>query len=283
MQLIDIINRDPNPAPWAEGDNIPWHEPEFSRRMLTEHLTQAHNAASRRFEIIDAHVLWMHTELLHETASSVLDLGCGPGLYSHRLARLGHGCVGIDFSPSSIAYARQTAQQEGLDCTFVLADLRQAEFGTNFDLVTLIYGELNIFQPAHARQLLRKMQRALKPGGLLLLEPHTYAAVRSFGEARPSWSSSTGGLFSAQEHLVLTESVWQPDTQTTTRRHYVVDAVSGRVTRYAQTFQAYTMADYRALLTDCGLRVVDILPALGGMPPGLQPDLFAIVATVDKS
>ncbi|MCB9148550.1 MAG: class I SAM-dependent methyltransferase [Caldilineaceae bacterium] len=283
MQLIDIINRDPNPAPWAEGDNIPWHEPEFSRRMLTEHLTQAHNAASRRFEIIDAHVLWMHTELLHETASSVLDLGCGPGLYSHRLARLGHGCVGIDFSPASIAYARQTAQQEGLDCTFVLADLRQAEFGTNFDLVTLIYGELNIFRPAHARQLLRKMQHALRPGGLLLLEPHTYTAVRNFGRAPAHWSTSASGLFGEEPHLVLTESVWQPDTQTTTRRHYVVEAESGRVTRYAQTFQAYTVADYRALLTDCGLRVVDILPALGGMPSGLQPDLFAIVATVDKS
>ncbi|MEZ4713614.1 MAG: class I SAM-dependent methyltransferase [Caldilineaceae bacterium] len=278
MQLIDIINRDPQPAPWAEGDNIPWHEPEFSRRMLAEHLTQAHNAASRRFEIIDAHVAWMHAELLRERPARILDLGCGPGLYSNRLARLGHGCVGIDFSPASVEYARTTATQEALDCTFVLSDLRQADFGAEFDLVTLIYGELNIFRPADARKLLRKMQQALKPGGLLLLEPHTYAAVHSFGDALPRWSSSTGGLFSTQPHLVLTENMWQPETQTTTRRHYVVDAVSGRVTRYAQTFQAYTMAEYRTLLTECSFRIVDILPALGGTPAGLQPDIFAIVA-----
>ncbi|MEZ4663117.1 MAG: methyltransferase domain-containing protein [Caldilineaceae bacterium] len=279
MHLIDIINRDPHPAPWAEGDNIPWHEPEFSRRMLAEHLTQAHNAASRRFEIIDAHVAWMHADLLKEKRARILDLGCGPGLYSNRLARLGHRCVGIDFSPASIEYARQTALEEALDCVFVPSDLRQADFGVGFDLVTLIYGELNIFRPADARHLLRKMQQALKPGGLLLLEPHTYAAVRSFGDAPARWSSSTGGLFSAQEHLVLTESMWQPDTQTTTRRHYVVDAVSGRVTRYAQTFQAYTIAEYRDLLTECGFRTANMFPALGGTPPGLQPDIFAIVAT----
>jgi len=28
----------------------------------------------------------------------VLDLGCGPGLYASRLARLGHECTGIDYT-----------------------------------------------------------------------------------------------------------------------------------------------------------------------------------------
>ena len=56
MTLFDIIRRSANPLPWSEGDNIPWHDPDFSRRMLDEHLTQAHDAASRRFEIIDRNV-----------------------------------------------------------------------------------------------------------------------------------------------------------------------------------------------------------------------------------
>lgn len=38
----------------------------------------------------------------------MLDLGCGPGLYSHRLATLGHRVHGIDFGPASIAYAGPT-------------------------------------------------------------------------------------------------------------------------------------------------------------------------------
>ena len=53
--ILDLIKRKAVPEPWAEGDNIPWSEPGFSERILAEHLSQAHDAASRRFEIIDKH------------------------------------------------------------------------------------------------------------------------------------------------------------------------------------------------------------------------------------
>ena len=48
-----------------------------------------------------------------ERGARVLDLGCGPGLYTTRLAKLGHTCVGIDFSPASIAYAKAEAEHYG--------------------------------------------------------------------------------------------------------------------------------------------------------------------------
>ena len=45
MNLTDIVNRVKTPEPWSEGDNIPWNDPEFSKRMLQEHLTQDHELA----------------------------------------------------------------------------------------------------------------------------------------------------------------------------------------------------------------------------------------------
>ena len=87
MNLLDVINRTDIPAPWSEGEKIPWDDPAFSERMLREHLSQEHDAASRRFEKIDAHVDWIHHELLSGRATRILDLGCGPGLYASRLAR----------------------------------------------------------------------------------------------------------------------------------------------------------------------------------------------------
>jgi SAM-dependent methyltransferase len=134
MNLLDLIGRTPVPAPWAEGEKIPWNDPDFSARMLKEHLSQEQNAASRRSERIDAHVAWIHHELLDGNPTQVLDLGCGPGLYSNRLARLGHNCVGIDYSPASIAYAVRTAQKEGLPCTFLQEYIRTATYGTGFVL-----------------------------------------------------------------------------------------------------------------------------------------------------
>ena len=110
MNLIDIIHRPANPVPYSEGEKIPWNDPVFSARMLREHLSQAHDAASRRFETIDKHVAWIHRTILAGRPAKILDLGCGPGLYASRLARLGHTCAGIDFSPASIAYAREQAR-----------------------------------------------------------------------------------------------------------------------------------------------------------------------------
>src|SRR5512140_3260874 len=100
MKLIDIVLRPLTPEPWTEHDNIPWYEPEFSKRMLNEHLCQEHDAASRRTERIEKQTDWIHKELLDEKPTWILDLGCGPGLYTTRLAQLGHTCSGIDFSPA---------------------------------------------------------------------------------------------------------------------------------------------------------------------------------------
>ena len=147
MRLLDLIDRTLPPAPWAEGEKIPWDEPGFSGRMLAEHLSQAHDAASRRSETIDRHVRWIHNELLGCAATRVLDVACGPGLYASRLARLGHECVGIDFSPASIAHAAAAAERDRLACTYRREDICAADFGTGFGLAMLIFGELNVFRP----------------------------------------------------------------------------------------------------------------------------------------
>jgi 2-polyprenyl-3-methyl-5-hydroxy-6-metoxy-1,4-benzoquinol methylase len=71
---------------------------------------------------------WIHEHLLEGKPSSILDLGCGPGFYSHRLAARGHRCHGIDFGPASIEYAQQHDPSPS-QCTFALGDIRHAPFG----------------------------------------------------------------------------------------------------------------------------------------------------------
>ena len=94
-KLVSIIGRQLPPTPWVEGDNIPWQDPAFSERMLVEHLSQEHHLASRRTLSIEAHVRFIERQLPGLDHTHILDLGCGPGLYLHRLARRGHRDVGI--------------------------------------------------------------------------------------------------------------------------------------------------------------------------------------------
>ncbi len=278
MELLDIVHREPRPEPWSEGDNIPWHDPAFSLRMLREHLSQQHDAASRRTEIIEHHVEWIHQQVLQAEPTRILDLGCGPGLYASRLARLGHTCKGIDYSPASIAYAAKEAKRDALRCTYVLEDIRTAAYGTGYGLAMLIFGELNVFRPADARSILRKAHRALAPGGRLLLEPHRHAYIAGMERHPPTWYSAESGLFGDGPYLCLEETHWDEASQTVTRRIYVVDAVTGEVTREAQTFQAYTDEQYRALLTECGFASVEFHPSLEGAEAEPGRELFVILA-----
>ena len=264
MHLLDMIGRTKIPEPGSEGEKIPWDEPGFSERMLKEHLSQDHDAASRRFEKIDAHVDWIHRDLLGERLARVLDLGCGPGLYASRLARLGHTCKGIDFSPASIAYARAEAEREGLDCTYVHQDIRIAEYGAGFDLVMFIFGELNAFRPEEAETILRKACDALVDGGVLLLEVSGFESLEAWGKSGASWYTTPSGLFSARPHLYLEENFWNEEQSVAVRRFYIVDAESGEVTPYAMGTQAYTNEEYRGLLKGCGFEDIVFHPSLPG-------------------
>lgn len=277
MELNDILNRNPLPAPWSEGEKIPWNDPEFSKRMLREHLSQQHDAASRRFEIIDRHCAWIHTHILGGRAARILDLGCGPGLYAQRLVRLGHQYTGLDFSPASIAYAREQTSAAGLECRFELADLRSVDFGSGFDLVMLIFGEFNVFQPADARRILEKAHAALLPGGQLLLEVQTQESVREQGQESPSWFSSPGGLFSDRPHLCLSESFWHEDQAVAIKRYYVIDAQSHAVQQINECVLAYSETQLRSLLTTSGFSKSTLHPGLAGANGPRQGGMFVLV------
>ena len=278
MDIKDILKRKSPPGPWEEGGNIPWHESGFSERMLQEHLSQAHDLASRRFEIIDRHVEWIHRELLGEQPARVLDLGCGPGLYANRLAKLGHECVGIDYSPASIKYADKEADKEKLSCEYLPEDIRKADFGAGFDLVMLIFGEFNVFTRAEAESILQKAMQALRESGVFLLEAHSLEAIHKIGHQPSSWYSEASGLFANEPHICLQENFWDANSRTATVRFLVIEAETGGTTAYAVSYQAYTDAEYEEMLKKCGFSCVTKYPSLTGTHDAEQKELIVLTA-----
>ena len=255
---------------------LPWDDPEFSRRMLVEHLDQRHDHASRRLETIDAHVEWISDRLLSNQPGSVLDLGCGPGLYAERLAARGCTCRGVDISPASIEHARMASEARGLPCTYVLGDVTTADLGSNHNLAMFLFGELNTLPRPDVPGLLRRVHHSLRAGGRILLEVHTLASVIAAGNKPATWYTSHGGLFASGPHLVLLEHQWSEKLGVTNTRYYVIDTTSSRVDEYGETLSAYTDDDYQVLLTDAGFIDVQLLGDMGAAP---HPDMTIIVAT----
>ena len=277
MKLADLVAREPV-VPWIDDGKIPWHEPAFSERMLREHLSQEHDRASRRFETIDQHVSWIHGHVLGGTAARVLDLGCGPGFYTARLARLGHRCVGIDFSPASVSHARSQAEREALACEYRLEDLRGADFSAGFDLVLLTFGEFNTFAPSDAKALLAAARGALAPSGALVVEAHSEERVRSIGAQPPTWLATRQSVFSDDPHLYLKECAWHPESQAATEQYFVVSLRSAETIRYVSTTQAYSDAEYLELLRDAGFPKTEHHASLAGNSAEADEGLFVLVA-----
>lgn len=97
----------------------------------------------------------------------VLDIACGNGLTSRRMARMGAEVVAFDFAPQMIAHAkRRTSPEDGritylvLDATDEAALLALGE--GQFDAALCNMG---LFDMAEIRPLMRALARLLRPGG----------------------------------------------------------------------------------------------------------------------
>jgi SAM-dependent methyltransferase len=243
---------------WDGAYKIPWDDPDFSRRMLAEHLSQEHDLASRKQEMIQKQVQWIHENICNNSPAKILDIGCGPGLYIEQFAALNYDCCGIDFSPASIEYARNHL---GNKARLIKGDIRSVEFGGGYDLAMMIYGEFNVFSPYECRNILKKIFEALSSGGKLLLEAHTFDAVERIGRAPNSWYKSGSGLlglFSDNPHICLIENHWFEKQKTALQQFHILDAADGTVMSYRSTTKAWTPDQYNQLLTEVGFAHVNI-------------------------
>ncbi len=100
----------------------------------------------------------------------ILDLACGFGRHTNRLAALGHALTGIDLTPGFLDIARQDAEQRKVDVSYQQGDMREIAFTAEFDRVMLLFTAFGYFSDQENLQVLVKVGKALKPGGLLIFD-----------------------------------------------------------------------------------------------------------------
>ena len=93
-----------------------------------------------------------------------LDVGCGAGLLTEPLARLGAAVIGVDASPEVIAVARDHAERMGLKIDYRAGDVQ--ELDGQFDLVTAMEVIEHVADPA---AFVKALAKRLAPDGLLVM------------------------------------------------------------------------------------------------------------------
>ncbi|MDX1836923.1 bifunctional 2-polyprenyl-6-hydroxyphenol methylase/3-demethylubiquinol 3-O-methyltransferase UbiG [Legionella taurinensis] len=95
----------------------------------------------------------------------VLDVGCGGGILSEAMARLGAQVTGLDAEEDSIAAARRHAEQSQLTVRYV-SSVIEAYDDDLFDVITCMEMLEHV---KHPEEVIRHCARLLKPGGSLFL------------------------------------------------------------------------------------------------------------------
>jgi cyclopropane fatty-acyl-phospholipid synthase-like methyltransferase len=135
-------------------------------------------------------------ELLRLPAGArLLDVGCGWGRHSIELARSGFEVTGVDLSPLLLEEAERLAAAAGVGVRWLHADMRRLDFHGEFDAALSLFSSLGYFGgDAGDLRVLRGIRRAVRPGGLLLLDTmHRDLIAREFVE-RDWWETPDGGL-----------------------------------------------------------------------------------------
>lgn len=276
MNIDQLKQLQEKPEPFTPGELLFWDDPYISQQMLATHLDPNNDLASRRPETIERSVDWLAQTLGLHTGATLLDLGCGPGLYAARFAQRRLHVTGVDTSRRSIDYAVQYARQNNLDIQYRYQNYLELADIERYDVALLIYGDFCPLSPHQRGQLLQNVYRALKPGGYFVLDVSTRLHRQRHGSAN-QWYVAENGFWKPGLHLVLEEGFDYPEQSIFLDQAIVVEA-RGIVSVYRLWFQDYTRTTITDELENGGFTVKSVWSDLTGTPFTDNAEWIGVIA-----
>ncbi|MFR8182035.1 MAG: class I SAM-dependent DNA methyltransferase [[Ruminococcus] torques] len=113
------------------------------------------------------------------TDGIVLDLGCGTGTMTERLARYGYDMIGVDNSEEMLELAMEKKTESGYDILYLLQDMRGFElYGTVRAVVSVCDSVNYITEPDELEEVFRLVNNYLDPKGIFLFDFNTVHKYR---------------------------------------------------------------------------------------------------------
>jgi ubiquinone/menaquinone biosynthesis C-methylase UbiE len=111
---------------------------------------------------------------------TAVDLACGTGSVALLLAQRGLRVTGVDMSEEMLCEASQKAQEQDNQPMFVCQKLQQLRLPRGVDLAVCALDSLDyITDPADCKEAIRRVYKALNPGGCFIFDVNTPEKLRA--------------------------------------------------------------------------------------------------------
>lgn len=203
--------------------------------------------------------------------AALLDLCCGPGRHSVEFARKGLKVTGYDFSKEYLAEAAARARRAKVTLRLARGDMRALPYRGEFDAAVNAFTSFGYFtRRADDLKTLRGVARALKPGGLFLVDIINGAWVRR--NFRPRDWRDLGACYQLEESRLERDG----SVNTWTR----VPKAGGRAVTRVFFTRLYDRAALTAALLAAGLSPLRFWGGFDGRP--LSASSVRLVALARK-
>lgn len=219
----------------------------------------------------DSEVAFIEQALGLTEPCDLLDLCCGPGRHSVRLAKLGHRVTGVDISTYNLEKAVERAEEFGVDIAWREADMRETGLpDSSQDAAINMFTAFGFFDDAENQRVLEEVARVLRPGGRFLIDlVHRDSLLRRYQPRM--WSERHNGAFLFQEHAFDSAA----GTQTT---NWTVVKPNGERIEQSFTLRVYTLQELELRMGLAGLTVEDVWGGLDGAELTMDSHRLVVLA-----
>ncbi|MDO5520239.1 MAG: class I SAM-dependent methyltransferase [bacterium] len=261
------------PSLYKESSSAFWNDEHISKYMLEAHLDPDGDAASRKLPFIKASVEWITNYCDGGNGKTLLDLGCGPGIYAELFTEQGFKVTGIDLSKRSIEYAKQHALKEHKEIQYYNQNYLEITYKEQFDVITLIYCDFGVLSSENRQTLLKNAWKALKPGGIVILDAFTESYLHSF-EEKESITYHENGFWCSKPYAVIQRNRYYKDTKNTLEQYIVV--TDADCSCYNIWNQLYTDKSLASELENAHFQSIEYFADVTGKKfSGLEPTICA--------
>jgi len=244
---------------------IPWYVHSFGRDY-------AELYAHRDDDEAEADVRALIALIAPKKQDPLLDLGCGTGRHLVALQRAGfQTLVGLDLSSDLLAIAAERLRPIASESArLIRVDMRNIPYESYFATVLSLFTSFGYFEQDEANMaVLRAVERALRPGGQLLLDHLNRAHVRA--NLVPSETQELDG-----RHLHFRRGV-TTDGRRVKKTTRVVEQ-DGTVKVFHESVRMYTLDEMEEMLSKAGFLNVRSYGSLLGDAYSLESPRLVLVA-----